>query len=268
MFFLVTALILTNVYLIPYYFTSQFEYLIIECLIPFLNNIYINKNQKRIIEVKIFNETKNEPLKINILHCEELNHTGEINESYLSYDELIASNDNNIVDQNTNNNIFNQNTDPIIFNQNTDPIIVDQNTDPIIVDQNTDHNTNDTNSTESSGELVEKVNELNDDTDDKLNDDTDDKLNDDTDDKLNDDTDDKLNYDTDDKLNDDKLNDDTEDELDDDTEDELDDEYDRIFSKNIIGVFRETITNFITNNSNSTDYNEVTSESIFVEMVE
>ena len=236
MFFLVTALILTNVYLIPYYFTSQFEYLIIECLIPFLNNIYINKNQKRIIEVKIFNETKNEPLKINILHCEELNHTGEINESYLSYDELIASNDNNIVDQNTNNNIFNQNTDPIIFNQNTDPIIVDQNTDPIIVDQNTDHNTNDTNSTESSGELVEKVNELNDDTDDKLN------------------------YDTDDKLNDDKLND--------DTEDELDDEYDRIFSKNIIGVFRETITNFITNNSNSTDYNEVTSESIFVEMVE
>ena len=70
MFFLVSVLVLTNIYIIPYYFTSQFEYFIIEFAIPFLNNIYLNKNQKRIIEVRIFTETETEPININILHDE------------------------------------------------------------------------------------------------------------------------------------------------------------------------------------------------------
>ena len=50
MFILMSVLALTNICIIPYYFTSQFEYFIIECLIPFLNNIYISKNQQRIID--------------------------------------------------------------------------------------------------------------------------------------------------------------------------------------------------------------------------
>ena len=183
MFFLVTALICTNIYLIPYYFTSQFEYFIIECLIPFLNNIYLNKGQKRIIEVKIFNETNNEPINLNQLHYEENNKPSEDNgnnqsseddEQYLSYNEIN----------------FNQ-PKPSNDNQNTD-----------------------INLTESSGELVEKINE----------------------------------------------SDETEDESDDESDDEL-------FNKNIVGVFHETITNLM-NNSKSTDNDEVTSDSIFVEMVE
>ena len=77
MFVLISILALTNICVIPYYFTSQFEYFIIECLIPFLNNIYMSKNQQRMIEVKIYTKLETEPIKLDILYYEELNNNKE-----------------------------------------------------------------------------------------------------------------------------------------------------------------------------------------------
>ena len=81
MFFIVSTLILTNIFFIPYYFTYQFEHVIINYLIPYLNKIYQNKNKKRIIEVKIFTETNTEPISLNIIHSAETN-------QYLSYNDI------------------------------------------------------------------------------------------------------------------------------------------------------------------------------------
>ena len=92
MFFIISTIIFANVFLMPYYFTSQFEYFIINCIIPFINNIYITKNQKRIIEIKIFTESKNEPINFNILNdnnsdtSDDFNYKIDIDE--LESDEL------------------------------------------------------------------------------------------------------------------------------------------------------------------------------------
>jgi hypothetical protein len=86
MFFLVASLVCANIILVPYYFTYQLEYIIINYLIPMLNNIYVNRGIKRYIEVKVFTEKQTEPINMNILHSEELNQIND--KKYLSYDEI------------------------------------------------------------------------------------------------------------------------------------------------------------------------------------
>lgn len=56
MFSIIATMAITNIVLIPYYFTKTFEYLVVKCCIPMLNNIYKNKNQKRFIHVTIYNK--------------------------------------------------------------------------------------------------------------------------------------------------------------------------------------------------------------------
>lgn len=56
MFSIITTMAITNIVLIPYYFTKTFEYLVVKCCIPMLNNIYKNKNQKRFIHICIYDK--------------------------------------------------------------------------------------------------------------------------------------------------------------------------------------------------------------------
>ena len=58
MIFEVSTYILIYGYIIPYFFPYQIEFIIINYIIPFLNNIYYYKKQNRVIEVKIFTEKK------------------------------------------------------------------------------------------------------------------------------------------------------------------------------------------------------------------
>lgn len=74
MFSIITTMVITNIVLIPYYFTKTFEYLIVKCCIPMLNNIYKNKNQKRFIHITIYHKFIN--ININ-------------NENSLDEDEII-----------------------------------------------------------------------------------------------------------------------------------------------------------------------------------
>jgi hypothetical protein len=112
MFILISVLALTNICIIPYYFTSQFEYFIIECLIPFLNNIYISKNQQRIIEVKIYTKLETDPINIDILHNDEMNKN--INETN---SETVDNNNKTITD---NNKTITDNNETVIDNNKTD----------------------------------------------------------------------------------------------------------------------------------------------------
>ncbi len=125
-----SVLALTNICIIPYYFTSQFEYFIIECLIPFLNNIYISKNQQRIIEVKIYTKLETEPININHLYYEELNKN--INKTN---EELVDNNNEPVTDNNNEPVIDIDNNEPVIDNNNepvTNNKIVDNNNEPVI----------------------------------------------------------------------------------------------------------------------------------------
>ena len=94
MFFLMFAFALINVYFYSCYFTHQLEYLVVEYIIPFLNK----RNTKRIIQVKVFNETINEPIKLNVLHCEELNQPLKTNNNYQeTINNINEPNDENII---------------------------------------------------------------------------------------------------------------------------------------------------------------------------
>jgi hypothetical protein len=157
MFILISVLALTNICIIPYYFTSQFEYFIIEYLIPLLNNIYISKNQQRMIEVKIYTKLETEPIKLDILYYEELNKN--INETNDNKKEIVTNNKEEIV---TNND-----KEEIVTNNDKEEIVIDNDKKTVI---DNDKKTVIDNNKEPLSEketVNETVNETDDETDDE-----------------------------------------------------------------------------------------------------
>ena len=105
MFFLISILGLTNILLTPYYFTRHFEYLIVNYIIPFINNIYIYKKQNKIIKITIYTDiiSDNNIISPKITDNNELDKIldNELNK----YDnELINEEKDNNDDNNKDNN--------------------------------------------------------------------------------------------------------------------------------------------------------------------
>ena len=58
MFSTVLIFTVTNLLIIPFYFTEYLEYFVINGIVPFINKIYKLKNKKRVLEIRVFKESK------------------------------------------------------------------------------------------------------------------------------------------------------------------------------------------------------------------